>query len=85
MADRDGTRTTGAEDRSGRIFLQLRIDFDLHARATRAAVEDRRNLNSELLWLIELGLKGREQARMLERKADEYIAAHQVTVDPDVD
>ncbi|HEX7461755.1 MAG TPA: toxin-antitoxin system HicB family antitoxin [Dermatophilaceae bacterium] len=41
--------------------LQLRIPPDVHERAKAAAKEDRRSLNGELLWLIELGLEHRQQ------------------------
>lgn len=40
--------------------LQVRIPEDLHEQAKQAAEDDRRSLNAELLWLIELGLKQRE-------------------------
>jgi predicted HicB family RNase H-like nuclease len=41
------------------VKTQIRIDDALHAQVVVAATNDRRSLNSELLWLIALGLKAR--------------------------
>ena len=43
--------------------LQLRIPPDVHERVKAASVEDRRSLNGELLWLIEVGLEQRLSRR----------------------
>jgi predicted HicB family RNase H-like nuclease len=38
-------------------------DEDLHQRVKDAATEDRRSLNSEILWIIERGLDARDAAK----------------------
>lgn len=44
--------------------LNVRFEDDaLHQRVKDAAVEDRRSLNSEILWLIESGLDARDAAK----------------------
>jgi hypothetical protein len=42
------------------VQTQLRIDDDLHAQVKAAAAADKRSINGEILWLIELGLKTRD-------------------------
>ena len=56
------------------IYFQLRIDSEeWHSNVVAAAGEDRRSINSEILWLVELGLKAREQAHRLDAAADEHL------------
>jgi hypothetical protein len=41
--------------------ISVRIPEDLHTRIKTASEQDRRSLNSEILWLIEQGLTKRDE------------------------
>jgi predicted HicB family RNase H-like nuclease len=51
--------------------VNVRIPDELHARIKRAAEQDRRSLNAEILHLAERGLDEEEAAQAGSRKGDE--------------